>query len=146
MAVQPVAPPLGRSDVLAQTRRWNARRLPHWGTVLRHVVLALFAAIIILPIAWVILLSLKSLPDAQQRYIWPNVFEFPDHYSYAWNKIPTLRQNYLNSILVTTGTVIVCTVSAVLGGYALVHLRTPGKRIVVALLVASMFFPTRVTA
>jgi ABC-type glycerol-3-phosphate transport system permease component len=112
----------------------------------RHVVLALFALIILLPIAWVILLSLKSLPDAQQRYIWPNVFQFPDHYQYAWNKIPTLRQNYLNSILVTVGTVVACTVSAVLAGYALVHLRTPGKRVLVALLVASLFFPTRVTA
>jgi ABC-type glycerol-3-phosphate transport system permease component len=146
MAVQPVASPLSRSDVLTQTRHWKARRLPRWGTILRHLVLALFALIIILPIAWVILLSLKSLPDAQQRYIWPKVFEFPDHYKYAWNKIPTLRQNYLNSILVTTGTVIAATISSILGGYALVHLRTPGKRIVLALLVASMFFPTRVTA
>jgi ABC-type glycerol-3-phosphate transport system permease component len=145
MAVQPVAQQ-SNSDLAAQTLRWKRRRHPHWSTILRHVVLALFALIIVLPIAWVILLSLKSLPDAQQRYIWPHVFEFPEHYTYAWTKIPTLRQNYLNSILVTVGTVIAATISSVLGGYALVHLRTPGKRIVIALLVASMFFPTRVTA
>ena len=33
-----------------------------------------------------------------------------------------------------------------LAGYALVHLETPAKRVVTAMLVASMFFPTRITA
>lgn len=146
MAVQPIARPLSRDEMLEQAQSWKPRRFPPWGTIVRHLVLALFALIILLPIAWVVILSIKSLPDAQQRYLWPNVVEFPDHYRYAWNKIPTLRQNYLNSILVTTGTVIAATVSSVLAGYALVHLRTPGKRIVIGLLVASMFFPTRVTA
>jgi ABC-type glycerol-3-phosphate transport system permease component len=37
-------------------------------------------------------------------------------------------------------------VLSVLAGYALVHLRTPGQKIIIALLVASTFFPTRVTA
>ena len=37
-------------------------------------------------------------------------------------------------------------ICAVLSGYALVHLRVPGQRIVVALLVASLYFPTRVVS
>jgi ABC-type glycerol-3-phosphate transport system permease component len=43
-------------------------------------------------------------------------------------------------------TVLIGTVSAVLGGYALVHLKTPAQRLLTTLLVASMFFPTQVTA
>ena len=107
--------------------------------------LIFFCALVIFPILWVLLLSIKSLPDAYQNHIWPNAFDF-SHYGYAWDKIPTLRQNYWNSIFVTTMTVIVTTIIATLAGYGLVFLRAPGKAIVIALFVASMFFPTRVTA
>jgi ABC-type glycerol-3-phosphate transport system permease component len=116
-----------------------------WGTVLRHVVLVIFALIIILPIVWVLLLSVKSLPDAYQNEVWPKTFDF-NHYRYSLEKIPTLNQNYLNSIIVTLGTVIITTICAVLAGYAIVFLEVPGIPLVFALLVASMFFPTRVTA
>ena len=118
--------------------------MPVW-TIVRHAVLIFFCALVIFPILWVLLLSIKSLPDAYQNHIWPNAFDF-SHYGYAWDKIPTLRQNYWNSIFVTTMTVIVTTIIATLAGYGLVFLRAPGKAIVIALFVASMFFPTRVTA
>jgi ABC-type glycerol-3-phosphate transport system permease component len=124
---------------------WQPRRYPRWGSVFRHAVLALFAFIVLFPIAWVLLLSIKSLPDAYQNELWPKAFDF-GHYVYSLQKIPTLPRNFLNSVLVTTSTVILTTVCAVLGGYALVLLRTPGRSLILGLLVASMFFPTRVTA
>jgi ABC-type glycerol-3-phosphate transport system permease component len=120
------------------------RRFPVW-TIIRHLVLILFCIIVLFPLVWVLLLSVKTIPEANLAKIVPSTFDF-GHYSYAWNKIPTLRQNYANSILVTVATVVLTTVCAVLAGYALVFLRAPGKLIVTALLVASMFFPTRVTA
>ena len=52
------------------------RRQIQWGTILRHVVLAIFALIIILPLVWVMLLSVKSLPDAYQNDIWPKKFDW----------------------------------------------------------------------
>jgi ABC-type glycerol-3-phosphate transport system permease component len=94
---------------------------------------------------WVILLSVKSLPDAYQNEIWPKTFDW-SHYVYSLQKIPTLPQNYMNSIVVTLGTVVITTICAVMAGYAMVFLEVPGIRLVFALLVASMFFPTRVTA
>ena len=120
------------------------RRFPFWSAV-KHAVLLGFCFVILFPLAWVLLLSVKTIPDAQLPNIWPAVFEW-GHYSYAWNKIPTQRQNYLNSIVVTVSTVALTSVCAVLAGYCLVFLRAPGKAIVTALLVASLFFPTRVTA
>jgi ABC-type glycerol-3-phosphate transport system permease component len=130
-------------EELAATYR-PRRRVPAW-TIVRHAVLIGFCALVLFPILWVMLLSIKSLPDAYQNYIWPNAFEF-SHYAYAWEQIPTLRQNYWNSIFVTTITVVITTVCATLGGYALVFLRVPGKGLITALFVASLFFPTRVTA
>jgi ABC-type glycerol-3-phosphate transport system permease component len=124
-----------------------ARRFPKikWGSVLRHLILAIFALIILLPIIWVLLLSVKSLPDAYQNEIWPKTFDW-SHYVYSLQKIPTLPQNYTNSIVVTLGTVVITTICAVMAGYAMVFLKVPGIPLVFALLVASMFFPTRVTA
>jgi len=122
-----------------------ARRRRPWGTWARHVVVGLCVASILFPIAWVGLLSIKSLPDAYHNHIWPKEFDF-SHYSYALRHNESLPKNLLNSVMVTLGTVVVTTICSVLGGYALVHLRMPGRGIVLALFVASMFFPTRVTA
>lgn len=116
-----------------------------WGTVARHVVLIIFALIILLPLFWVILLSVKSLPDAYQNDIWPKTFDWT-HYGFSLTKIPTLPQNYMNSVVVTLGTVVVATVLAVLAGYVMVFFNLRGMPVVFAALVASMFFPTRVTA
>jgi ABC-type glycerol-3-phosphate transport system permease component len=88
------------------------------------------------------------LPDSVHRYIWPRVFSDPlwKHYQYAWRQIPDLGKIFTNSVEVTLGTIACATVTSVLAGYALVHLQTPAKRVITAMLVASMFFPTRVTA
>ena len=115
------------------------------GTILRHVILIFFMLIILLPLAWVLLLSIKSIPDAYRPGFWPNQFDF-SHYTYALNNIPTLGRNMLNSVMVTSATIVITTACAILGGYALVHLALPGRALVLALLVASLFFPTRVTS
>ncbi len=143
MATQAAIP--GSPALTAPIPARHARPKINWGSILRHVVLAVFALIIIFPIVWVILLSVKSLPDAYQNEIWPKTFDW-SHYIYSLQKIPTLPQNYTNSIVVTLGTVVITTICAVMAGYAMVFLEVPGIRLVFALLVASMFFPTRVTA
>lgn len=121
------------------------RRRRRWSTIARHVVINFFVLLILLPLAWVLLLSIKSIPDAYTGALWPENFDF-SHYSFVLNKIETLPRNLFNSVYVTLATVFITAVCAVLGGYALVHLRVPGQRIVVALLVASLYFPTRVVS
>jgi ABC-type glycerol-3-phosphate transport system permease component len=115
------------------------------GAVLRHFVLASFAAVTLFPIVWVLLLSVKTDPDANQNDIWPRTFDF-DTYKYSMTAISTVALNYWNSVYVTASTVVITTVCAVLAAYALVFLRTRGMAVVLAFLIASMFFPTRVTA
>jgi ABC-type glycerol-3-phosphate transport system permease component len=126
-------------------RRAPARRRLRWGTIVRHAVLIAFSLAILLPLAWVLLLSVKSIPDAYTNTLWPKEFNF-NHYGYALSHVATLPRNMLNSVFVTVATVIVTTVCAVLAGYALVHLSTPGRAIVVGFLVATLFFPTRIFA
>jgi ABC-type glycerol-3-phosphate transport system permease component len=127
---------------------WHPRRRISWGTIARHVFLIILCLWVLLPLAWVILLSVKSLPDGTQRYIWPHQFVDPiyAHYAFVIDKSKDAVVAFKNSVLVTGLTVIASTITAVLAGYALVHLRTPLRGVVIGLLVASLFFPTRVTA
>ena len=127
---------------------WHPRRRISWGTIARHVFLIILCLWVLLPLAWVILLSVKSLPDGTQRYIWPHQFVDPiyAHYAFVIDKSKDAVVTFKNSVLVTGLTVIASTITAVLAGYALVHLKTPLRGVVIGLLVASLFFPTRVTA
>ena len=54
-------------------------------TILRHVVINFFMLLIILPLAWVLLLSIKSIPDAYTGDLWPKQFDF-SHYGYVLSK------------------------------------------------------------
>ena len=122
-----------------------ARRRYPLGTIARHIIVWSCVGIILFPILWVMLLSIKSRRDSAKNYIWPEKFDFT-HYKDVLHANPDLVHNLWNSAYVTISTTIITTVCAVLAGYALVHLRTPGRRILLAVFVASMFFPTRVTA
>ena len=123
----------------------NHRQRARLGVILRHVVINCFVLIILLPLAWVLLLSIKSIPDAYTGTLWPENFDF-SHYGYVLQKIETLPRNLFNSIYVTLSTVLITGICAVLGGYALVHLKVPGQRIVLLMLLASLYFPVRVVS
>jgi len=113
--------------------------------VIRHAVILFFCAVIILPLLWVLLLSIKSLPDSMRGNLWPRNFDF-SHYAYVIAKIETLPINLFNSIYVTGFTVVITCFCAVLAGYALVHLKFGGKPWIIAVLIASLYFPTRVVS
>jgi len=113
--------------------------------IIRHTVIIFFCAVIILPLLWVLLLSIKSLPDSMRGNLWPRNFDF-SHYAYVLEKIETLPINMFNSIYVTGFTVLITCVCAVLAGYALVHLKFGGKAWIIGMLIASLYFPTRVVS
>ena len=123
-------------------RSWLAR---HRSALIRHGVIGVFVLIILLPLAWVLLLSIKSLPDSMRGQLWPRRFDF-SHYGYVFDKIETLPTNLFNSIYVTGATVLITTACAVLAGYALVHLKPRGTGVIVTVLLLSLYFPTRVVA
>ena len=113
--------------------------------IVRHGVINFFMVIILLPLAWVLMMSIKSRPDSMRGDFWPRKFDFT-HYAYVFEKIDTLPINLFNSIYVTTATVLLTTFCAVLAGYALVHLRPRGGGFVVAALLVSLYFPVRVVS
>src|SRR5262245_60607022 len=134
------------AERVAVSRRVPPRRRARirWSSIAKHGILIFLCLIILFPIFWVFLLSIKSLPDAYTNDIWPNHFDFGS-YRTALTAIDTLPQNIENSIVLTLSTMLITTTIAILAGYALVHLPTPGKGLVLAILVASLFVPSRVT-
>jgi ABC-type glycerol-3-phosphate transport system permease component len=64
----------------------------------------------------------------------------------VFTHIPNVWRNFANSIIVTTATVFLTCICAVLAGYALVHLRLPGRGLMISLMVASLFFPSRLVS
>lgn len=127
---------------------WQPRRGIRWGLYARHAVLMAFSLSVLLPLAWVVIRSFVSLPDGTQNEILPQNWVKPlfEHYQWVLEKRPDVQENFWNSVLVSILTVVTTTIVATLGGYALVHLATPFKGVITAFLVASLFFPTRVTA
>ena len=113
--------------------------------VIQHGVIIFFLLSILLPLSWVLLLSVKSLPDSMRGSLWPRRFDF-SHYGYVFDKIETLPTNFFNSIYVTGATVLITTFCAVLAGYALVHLKPRGGAFIVAMFLSSLYFPTRVVS
>ncbi len=113
--------------------------------ILRHTVINLFNLIILLPLAWVLLMSVKSLPDAMRGDFWPKHYDFT-HYTYVFQRIATLPVNLFNSAYVTTATVLLTTFCSTLAGYALVHIRPRGAGLVLTGLFISLYFPVRVVS
>ena len=130
------------AEAASDSRSWFAR---NHGPIIRHSVINLFMVIILAPLVWVLLTSVKSRPDAMQGNFWPRRFDF-SNYAEVFARIDTLPINLFNSIYVTGATVIVTSVCAVLAGYALVHLKTRGMGIVIAVLLVSLYLPIRVVS
>ena len=137
-AAIPLSPPLARRHEPG----WFRKNRP---VIVRHAIIIFFMVIIILPLAWVLMMSVKSLPNSMRGDFWPQHFDFT-HYSFVFERIRTLPINLFNSIYVTTATVLITTACAVLAGYSLVHLRPRGAGIVVVVLLVSLYFPVRVVS
>jgi ABC-type glycerol-3-phosphate transport system permease component len=132
---------------LSTSRVLPARRRVRPGTVARHATLIVFCAVAMTPVIWVFCMSLKSVAEA---YRTPLTF-FPTHptpgaYGYAFANIPSLPRYFLNSVIVTTGGLIGVMVVSSLAGFALVWLNFQGRRVILTLMVASLFFPTQITS
>jgi ABC-type glycerol-3-phosphate transport system permease component len=113
--------------------------------IVRHGIIIFFMIVILLPLAWVLMMSVKSLPDSMRGDFWPRQFDF-SHYSFVFARIRTLPVNLFNSVYVTAATVLITTFCAVLAGFSLVHMRPRGAGVVVAALLVSLYLPVRVVS
>ena len=110
-----------------------------------HGYLVLLVLFVALPLLWVLLLSVKTLPDAYTNQIIPRFGLTLEHYWQTWGTIGSLRRNFLNSAMVAVGSIALTVAAAGLLAYAVVHLRFRAKAVVIVTAFAALLIPVRVS-
>jgi ABC-type glycerol-3-phosphate transport system permease component len=133
--VSTLTPPLSRGRRIAQ-------RAPWWGVVL---LLTVLAVVWIYPFVWMVSASLKSslevftagLKIVPEEFAWKN-------YARAWSDAHFGRY-MVNTVILTVSTVVIVVVRCALAGYVLGRYRFRGQKVIIGILVATLFVPTGYT-
>ena len=113
-------------------------------TAVKYVVLTIGALIMMFPFIWMILTSLKTLPEAVS--IPPQWMpEDPQwvNYEYSWNLVP-FGMYFRNTIWVGILSVVITLVMSILGAYAFSIYSFPGHNICFYLFMLTMMVPSEI--
>lgn len=112
------------------------------GTLLILVLLSVYFLLILYPLIWMVLSSLKTEREFF-RNIWglPSIFQF-QNYAKAWHM--GISDYFLNSVFVTLATIALTLSVAVLASFALVRFDFPGKNLIFLLGMGGMMFSAQI--
>lgn len=128
----------------------SANYVPHkrrlrLSTLLLHATIIFFCVLVLLPFLWILAVSFETLHELYSSVLLPSQLQF-DNYRFVFERISPLFPYARNTIILTLTTVVFTTLIAILAGYALVHLKLPGRSVFVSIFVASLFFPTHIVS
>lgn len=118
--------------VLAISERIAVRALKYLG-------LGFFLSLVLLPVYWLVVTSLKSESEIRQATWFPATLEW-SNYIKVWDQAP-LGQFFLNSILISTAAMLLSVFCATLAGYAFSRFRFPGRNAFGLGVLAAQAFP-----
>lgn len=126
-------------DARSGQHRKISRRTLRW---LQTAILAVIALAWVYPLLWIVSASLK---DAMAIFssglsLWPEQWHW-ENYSRAWQDAG-FSQYMANSVIVTVLTVVIVVIRCATAGYVIARYRFVGRRVLVAVLAATMFIPT----
>jgi ABC-type glycerol-3-phosphate transport system permease component len=134
----------GTTPRISGGRRRSGRlgRTSWWAMV---ALLTVIALLWVYPFVWMVSASLKSSLEVftSGMNLIPEVFAW-ENYQRAWDDAG-FSTYMINTVIVTVVTVAVVVVRCALCGYVLGRYRFPGSRIVIGILVATLFVPTGYT-
>lgn len=111
---------------------------PAW-RVLASALLVFSAFVALAPIAWIVVLSLRTGPDVYSRSLIPKGVR-PENFPEAWDQFG-MGALFLNSILVTGASVLVCVTLSVLAAYGFARLRFRGSEALFLLILLGLMVP-----
>lgn len=123
----------------------RARQRPRVRPVLKHVVLGAFVLLMIYPLVWMVASSLKpgNLVLSEPGLI-PSEITF-ENYIEGWNALnEPFSRFFLNSMLVSVGSILGNLFSCSLAAYALARLEFRARRVYFAITLASVMLPLHV--
>ena len=106
-----------------------------------YAILAIGAAVMVLPFVWMIVSSLKTAAEVNTTP--PTVLPASptlENYKYAFEKAPFARY-FLNSVIVTVACVACTMFTTVLAAFAFSRLKFPGRDLLFSLLLSLMMIP-----
>lgn len=113
-------------------------------TILTYVVLVLGAVIMIFPFVWMILTSLKTVPESMK--VPPTFFPsevMPGNFGDAMKSLPFLNL-YLNTSLMVFFRVVCAVVFSSMAGYAFAKLNFRGKNLLFGIVLVQMSLPSQI--
>ncbi|MBE1556324.1 carbohydrate ABC transporter permease [Sporosarcina limicola] len=115
------------------------------GKIITHVCLIVIGIVWIYPFIWMISSSLKT----NKTYLTSGINPIPEklnweNYTRAW-EVANFSTYFINSVLITLGTVIIVVTLSCLTGYALGRVDFPGRKVVIVCIGALMFIPSGYT-
>jgi sn-glycerol 3-phosphate transport system permease protein len=133
-----------RPPVLPRSERPLSRKNLAATITTGYLPIVLATLVVVLPLLWMVLASFKSPGEllTQTPSVLPDSFA-PTNYADAAARVPFGRL-FLNSVIVTVVGAGLKVVLAVLTAYALVFVRFPGKKIIFALVLATLMVPPQV--
>lgn len=113
------------------------------GRILTYAVLIFGAIIFIFPFFWMISSSLMTLGETLTRQLLPKAPQWVNYLD-AWNQAK-FSKYFLNSVLITLGTLAGLLITSILAGYAFGRIDFKGKNIIFGIFLATMMIPESVT-
>lgn len=114
------------------------------GTLVSYLAMGSLCALMLLPLAWAMVSSLKPLDEA---YAFPPSFTLAsphwENYGQALTRLPVGRF-LLNSLLITCSSVVGAVLTASMAGFALARMRFRGRSTCFILVIVSMLVPAHV--
>lgn len=113
------------------------------GRILIYIVLIFGALVAIFPFFWMISTSLMTLGETINRQLVPSVPQFQNFVD-AWSTAK-FGEYFINSVLITAGTLAGLLVTSILAGYAFGRIEFKGRDLIFGLFLATMMMPESVT-
>jgi multiple sugar transport system permease protein len=122
-------------------------RLDRHGIALT-LALSVLALVWLLPIVWVVVTSVKTVPDIvklpPEWLPWPITAEHYHEVLFSSSRTARIGRAFANSLVVALGTVALVVGTSAMAAYPLARLRFPGRDLVFTLLVGSLMIPNAV--
>jgi multiple sugar transport system permease protein len=113
------------------------------GQIVRWVLLLVFGALFMYPLAWLIAASLKPRGEVFDNRLIPNTLQ-PENYAVAFQEMPLA--NWIgNSIFIAVLAAVLVALSSSLVAFGFAYYRFPGRGVLFGIVLATMMLPGAVT-
>ena len=120
----------------------NRNRKLLWRTV-TYIILALIALVFLMPLVWMLSTSFKPKAEWFTREIYwiPRTFTLENYTRILSNSTTPINRWFVNSIILAVITTVLTLIIDSLAAYAYARMEFPGRRVLFAILLATLFLP-----